>query len=55
MFKVYLVGTLNMCLKVPEQMQKTRNQFDHPRPRKFASVKDCPRNTFFKVWSKLGQ
>ena len=33
-FKVCRVGTLNLCLKVPEQMQKTRNQFDHPRLRK---------------------
>ena len=33
-FKVCLVGTLNLCLKVPKKMQKTRNQSDHPRLRK---------------------
>ena len=33
-FEVCFVGTLNLCLKVPEQMQKTRNQFDHTRLRK---------------------
>ena len=33
-FKVCLVGTLNLCLKEPEKMQKTRNQSDHPRQRK---------------------
>ena len=25
-FKVWLVGTLNLCLKEPEKMQKSRNQ-----------------------------
>ena len=29
-FKACLVGTLNLCLNVPKQMQKTRNQSDHP-------------------------
>ena len=33
-FKVWVVGTLNLYLKVPKKMQKTRNQFDHPRLRK---------------------
>ena len=33
-FKVWVVGTLNLCLKVPEKMQKTRNQSDHPKLRK---------------------
>ena len=28
--KVPLVGTLNLCLKMPEKMQKTRNESDHP-------------------------
>ena len=34
--KVPLVGTLNLCLKMPEkmQMQKTRNKYDHPGLRK---------------------
>ena len=36
--KVCLVGTLNLCLKEPEKMQKTRNQSDYPRQRK------CPKN-----------
>ena len=33
-FKVWVVGTLNLCLKVPKKMRKTRNQSDHPRLRK---------------------
>ena len=33
-FKVCLVGTLNLCLKEPEQMQKTRDESDHSGPRK---------------------
>ena len=28
-FKVCLVGTLNLCLKEPEKMQKTRDESDH--------------------------
>ena len=32
--KVPLVGTLNLCLKMPQKMQKTRNESDHPRLRK---------------------
>ena len=28
--KVPHVGTLNLCLKIPEKMQKTRNDSDHP-------------------------
>ena len=32
--KVPLVGTLNLCLKMPEKMQKTRNESDHPGLRK---------------------
>ena len=33
-FKVCLVGTLNLCLKVPEKMQKTTDECDHSRLRK---------------------
>ena len=29
-FKVHLVGTLNLCLKMPEKMQKTGKESDHP-------------------------
>ena len=29
-FKLGLVGTLNLCLKEPEKMQKTKIQSDHP-------------------------
>ena len=32
--EVPLVGTLNLCLKMPEKMQKTRNESDHPGLRK---------------------
>ena len=28
------MGTLNLCLKVPEKMQKTRDESDHCRLRK---------------------
>ena len=33
-FKVCLVGTLNLCLKMPKKMQKTRDESDHFRLRK---------------------
>ena len=33
-FKVCLVGTLNLCLKVPEKMQKNRDESDHSGLRK---------------------
>ena len=33
-FKVCLVGTLNLCLKVPEKMPKNRDESDHSRVRK---------------------
>ena len=33
-FKVCLVGTLNLCLKEPEKMQKTRDESDHSGLRK---------------------
>ena len=33
-FKVCLVSTLNLRLKVPEKMQKTRDECDHFRLRK---------------------
>ena len=33
-FKVCLVGTLNLCLKMPKKMQKTRDESDHSRLRK---------------------
>ena len=32
--KVPLVGTLNLCLKMTEKKQKTRNESDHPGLRK---------------------
>ena len=33
-FKVCLVGTLNLCLRVPDKMQKTRGKSDPYRLRK---------------------
>ena len=33
-FKVPFVGTLNLCLKMPDTEQKTRTQSDHPGLRK---------------------
>ena len=33
-FKVCLVGTLNLCLKIPKKMQKTRDEPDHSRLQK---------------------
>ena len=35
--KVPLVGTLNLCHKMPENMQKTRNESDHPW------LRNCPK------------
>ena len=32
------MGTLNLCLKMPEEIQKTRNQFDPPGLRKGAKI-----------------
>ena len=33
-FKVWVVGTLNLCLKVPKKMQNTRDESDHSKLRK---------------------
>ena len=33
-FKAYLVGTLNLCLRVPDKVQKTRGESDPSRLRK---------------------
>ena len=33
-FKVPFVGTLNLCLRIPDTKQKTRVQSDHPELRK---------------------
>ena len=44
-FKVCLVGTLNLCLKVPEKMQKTRDESDHSKLRK--------RQTNCKKWQNI--
>ena len=33
-FKVPFVGTLNLCLKMPDTEQKTRTHSDHPGLRK---------------------
>ena len=33
-FKICLVGTLNLCLRVPEKKQKTRDESDLSRLRK---------------------
>ena len=38
-FKVCLVGTLNLCLKYPEKIQKTRDESDHSGLRKLQ--KNC--------------
>ena len=41
-FKVCLVGTLKLCLKVPKKMQKTRDESDHSRLRKLQKpVENC--------------
>ena len=58
-FKVFLVGTLNLCLKEPEKMQKTRNQSDHPRQRKRPKTGKILPNSNFALflavfWSFLG-
>ena len=37
-FKVCLVGTLNLCLKVPDKMQKTRGESDLSRLRKLPKI-----------------
>ena len=50
-FKVCLVGTLNLCLKEPEKMQKTRNQSDHPIQRKRPKTgKILPNSNFAIFW-----
>ena len=33
------MGTLNLCLKMPEKMQKTKNESDHPGLRKRPKTK----------------
>ena len=45
--KVCLVGTLNLCLKEPEKMQKTSNQSNHSRQRKRPKTgKNQPNSNF---------
>ena len=42
-FKVWVVDTLNFCLKVPKKIEKTRNQSDQPRLKKCQkTVKNRP-------------
>ena len=42
-FKVPLVGTLNLYLKMPEKMQKNRNESDYPGLRKLLkTIKNLP-------------
>ena len=54
-FKVCLVGTLNLCLKEPEKMQKTRNKSDHPRQRKCPKTgKNLPNFNFAIHWQYFG-
>ena len=51
-FKVHLVGTLNLCLNMPEKMQKTRNDSDHPGLRKHPKhIKNLPNSklTIFQL------
>ena len=49
------MGTLNLCLKEPEKMQKTRNQSDHPRQRKRPKTgKIQPNSNFAIFWQFLG-
>ena len=33
-FKIWVVGTLNLCLKVPKKIHKTRDESDQSRLRK---------------------
>ena len=33
-FKIPFVGTINLCLKMPDELQKTRNLSDHSELRK---------------------
>ena len=54
-FKVCLVGTLNLCLKEPEKKQKTRNQSNHPRQRKLPKTgKNLPNYNFAIFWQFWG-
>ena len=39
-FKVPFVGTLNLCLKMPNTEQKTKTQSDHPGLRKRQKTDD---------------
>ena len=49
--EVCLVGTLNLCLKEPEKVHKTRNQSDHPRQRKRPKTgKNLPNFNFAILW-----
>ena len=53
-FKVWVVGTLNLCLKVPKKMQKTRNQSDHPILRKRPkTVKNQTNSNVVYFWQFL--
>ena len=41
-FKVPFVGTLNLCLRMPDTKQKTRIQSDHPGLRKRPKTAEKP-------------
>ena len=43
-FKVHFVGTLNLCLKMPDTEQKTITQSDHPGLRKRQKLQKFVRN-----------
>ena len=57
-FKVPFVGTLNLCLKMPDPEQKTKNQSDHQELRKRPKTAEICRvskivvfHQFFDVFS----
>ena len=49
------MGTLNLCLKVSEQMQKTRTQFDHPRLKKTSKIGQIRILKFFSSFGAFSQ
>ena len=52
-FKLCHVGTLNLCLKEPEKMQKTINQSDHPRQRKRPKTGQILPNSNFAIFRQF--
>ena len=52
-FKVPFVGTLNLCLKMPDTVQKTRTQSDQPGLRKHPETTEICKNSKIGIFHQF--